>query len=394
MAGPLSAADTAPELSAAERLERDRQARRSGRSFRPVGGRSLRELFPSLGGGVTRVELALFSRQLATFIAAGVPVTQAIAVIGRESSSPTLRGVLESVQQEISRGSSVSDALAQHPRVFDPLYLSLVRAAELSGTLDGVLKGLDVHLTRADRAAKEIRSAMTYPAMVGLLALVAVVILVGFVLPQFATLFAEFGTELPAPTRLLLAIAGFTTAYRIHLVVGAAIVAAAAAGSQRTERGRDARDALLLRLPVIGELIRFGTVSRFCRTLGTLLSAGVPIARSFDVVANAVTNRVLHARLLPVKAQLLAGEGFAKPLAATGIFPGTVIQMVGVGEETGALERFLADMADFYENELEFKLHGAIQLIEPMLLLSVGGVVGFIAVALISAIYSLTSAVR
>jgi type IV pilus assembly protein PilC len=165
-------------------------------------------------------------------------------------------------------------------------------------------------------------------------------------------------------------------------------------GSQSLERGRHARDAVALRLPVIGGLVRYASVARFCRTLGIMLEAGVPVARSMDIVINSVSNRVLAARLAPIRSGMLSGEGFAGPLSRTGVFPPTVIQMVRVGEETGALERFLADTADFYDNELEYRLQNAIQLFEPALILAVGLIVGFVAVSLVSAIYSLTAAIR
>jgi len=376
----------------AARLERDRRARGWERVRR---WRELRlyEVFPSLFG-VKKGELAIFSRQLATFVGAGVPLTQAVAVLRQEMRSRRMRDALLEIEGDLVRGASVSDAFARFPDVFSSLYLNLVRAAELTGTLDAVLRRLDVQLTREDKAQREIRAAMAYPILILLLAGASVAVMVTYVLPRFAVLLAEFHAELPATTQLLLRIAQFTTTNTLAIGAALAVLVVIVFGSQNVERGRRAADAVLLRMPVIGALIRYASIARFCRTFGIMLEAGVPVTRSMDIVINSVSNRILRGRLEPIKSGMLAGEGFAAPLSRTGVFPPTVIQMVRVGEETGALERFLADAADFYENELEYRLQSAIQLLEPALLLAVGGVIAFVSISLVSAIYSLTAAIR
>jgi type IV pilus assembly protein PilC len=377
---------------ARERFERDRSDRawdrvRRWRQLRPY------DVFPSLFG-VKKSELAMFSRQLATFVRAGIPLTQAIAILRRETRSGRMRDALAAIEADLVRGTSVSDAFSRFPDIFSELYLNLVRSAELTGTLDAVLKRLDVQLTREDRAQREIRSAMSYPLVILLMAVGSIAVMVIYVLPRFAVLLAEFHAELPLTTQILLKTAQFTTQNALLLALGLGAIVAGLIGSQNLERGRRVRDGLLLRLPVVGGLVRYASVARFCRTLGVMLEAGVPVARSLDIVVNSVSNRVLATRLQPIKGAMLAGEGFAGPLSLTGVFPPTVIQMVRVGEETGALERFLADAADFYENELEYRLQNAIQLLEPALLISVGLVIGFVAISLVSAIYSLTAAIR
>jgi type IV pilus assembly protein PilC len=381
-----------PAAVGAKNLAGDRTRRRWDRIHR-LRATPMYDLFPSFLG-VKKTELAIFSRQLATFIGAGVPLNQAIAVLQEETRTRKMKDVLAEIQRDLAQGLSVSESFSRFPEVFTTLYLNLIRAAELTGTLDAVLKRLDVHLTREDRAAKEIKSALMYPMMVLLMAIGSVGVLVGFVLPRFSALFAEFHAELPGGTMFLLGIATFVTQWQLQLLAGLVGILIIATGSQSFERGKYFRDALILRLPVVRTLARYAAIARFCRTLQTMLEAGVPISRSFDIVLLAVSNRVLQRKLDPVKARMLAGEGFAAPLAASGVFPPTVIQMVRVGEETGALERFLGEAADFYENELEFKLASAIQLLEPALLLSVGGVIGFVAISMVSAIYSLTSAIR
>lgn len=376
----------------AERLDRDRRKRGWDRIRR---WRELRlyDIFPSIFG-VKKSELAIFSRQLATFVGAGVPLTQAIAVLRQETRSQRMRDALSEIEADLMRGTSVSDAFARFPDIFSRLYLNLVRSAELTGTLDSVLKRLDVQLTREDRAEKEIRSAMSYPIVILLLAAGSVAVMVVYVLPKFSVLLAEFHAELPLTTQILLNTARFTTTNALAILAALLLLVAGLVGSQSLERGRRARDAFFLRMPVVGGLIRYASVARFCRTLGIMLEAGVPVARSMDIVINSVSNRILASRLQPIKSGMLAGEGFAGPLSQAGVFPPTVIQMVRVGEETGALERFLGDAADFYENELEYRLQNAIQLLEPALLLAVGGVIAFVSISLVSAIYSLTAAIR
>ncbi len=375
-----------------ERLEDDRRKRAWDRLKR-WRSMHLYDVLPSVFG-VKKSELAIFSRQLATFIAAGVPLTDAISVLRQETRSQQLRAALAAIESELRQGASVSDAFGRFPQIFSGLYLNLVRSAELTGTLDTVLKRLDVQLTREDRAEREIRAAMSYPAVILLLAAGSLGVMIVYVLPRFVVLLAEFNAQLPLATRILLGVARFVTDNAVGLLLGLAALVAGFVASQRGETGRRIRDGLLLRMPVVGALIRYGSVARFCRTLGIMLEAGVPVTRSMDVVMSSVSNRVLARRLQPVRASMLAGEGFAGPLSRTGVFPPTVIQMLRVGEETGALERFLADAADYYENELEYKLQSAVQLLEPALLLAVGAVIAFVAISLVSAIYALTAAIR
>lgn len=381
-----------PSAIAAEHIEEQRRRRRWDR-IRRLRTLRLYDVFPSVFG-VKKSELAIFSRQLATFIGAGVPLNQAITVLQQETRSRKMRDVLAEIQGDLAQGMSVSESFSRFPEVFNTLYLNLVRAAELTGTLDTVLRRLDLHLTREDRASKEIRGALMYPVLVLLMAAISVGVLVGFVLPRFAVLLAEFHAELPLGTQILLKIATFTMDYRYELIGLVVAVLVVITASQGIEGGRRIRDALILRAPVVSTLARFAAIARFCRTLQTMLEAGVPISRSFDIVIASVSNRTLQRKLAPVKARMLGGEGFAGPLASAGIFPPTVIQMVRVGEETGALERFLGEAADFYENELEYRLANAIQLLEPAMLLAVGGVIGFVAISMVSAIYSLTAAIR
>lgn len=379
-----------PGAAAAERRVTTRAER--------LGRQSLLErLFPTFFAGgetISKIELAMFSRQLATFIAAGVPITQALAVIADETRSKPLRRALRQVLEDLGEGLSVAESFSRYPKLFSPLYVNMVRAAELTGNLDQVLRRLDQHLIREDSVSKKITNALSYPIVVLVMAMISATVLVAFVLPRFQQLFAEFGAELPLTTQILLAVAEFTTTQRVPILVSLAVLIALLGLSQRFELGRYLRDAVVLRAPVLGTLARYAAVARFARTLSTMLAAGVPIARSFDIVIASASNRVVQRRLLPVKERLLAGEGFAAPLAEARVFPAMVVQMVRVGEETGSLERFLGETADYYESELEYRLTAALGLLEPAIMIVVGGVVGFVAISLVSAVYALTQSLR
>lgn len=359
----------------------------------------LQKLFPTFFGGAAdgklkKIELAMFSRQLATFISAGVPITRAIGVIAEETRSKTLKHVMRQVLEDLGEGLSVAESFSRYPKVFSTLYVNMVRAAELTGNLDAVLRKLDEYLAREDAISKKIKNALTYPIVVLFMATGSIILLITFVLPRFGELFKEFKAELPITTKILLGISSFSTSYKVQIAIVLVGLIVFLVMSQRTERGRYARDAVMLRLPVVGALTRYAAVARFSRTLSTMLGAGVPVARSFDVVMSATGNRVIQRRLIPVKERLLSGEGFAGPLADAKVFPPMVIQLVRVGEETGSLEKFLGETADYYEAELGFRLEGAIALIEPAMMLGVGGVVGFVAISMVSAVYALTETLK
>lgn len=357
----------------------------------------LARLFPTFFGGagsIPRSDLAMLSRQLATFLAAGIPISRALSVIAQETRSGTVRNVMRQVLEDLGEGLSVSESFARYPTVFGALYVNLVRAAELTGTLDAVLRQLDVYLTKQDQLKKKITSALVYPILVLFMAIGSVGVLITFVLPRYRVLFDELRADLPGTTKLLLAIANFTADYRDAIVNTILFTIGFLVLSQRFEAGRFTKDWLLLRIPVIRTITRYAAISRFLRTLSSMLAAGVPIARSFDIVADSVGNRVYRRRLRPVRDRLVAGEGFARPLAESRLFPPTVVQMVAVGEETGSLEKFLAETADFYDIELEYRLAAALALLEPALMVTVGGIVGFVAVSLVSAIYSITGSFR
>jgi type IV pilus assembly protein PilC len=321
-------------------------------------------------------------------------MSRALSTIAEETGSVLFRRVLLTVLADLEKGQNLSDALVRHPGVFPPLYIDLIRVAELTGNLESTLKQLAGYMRRDMSTLRRVRSAMVYPAVIGVVAAVVVVILVVFAMPAFVRIFAEFHVQLPLATRILLAIVAFIQAW--FLAIGGVILAAVVAGwlALRTTRGVYLKDRLLLRTPVFGVIVQAAILNRFCRTLSVVLKAGVPLGQTFDAVVTGTGNLVYERGLQTVREQMTSGEGFAGPLARTRLFPPMLTQMVRVGEETGTLDTYLEQASDFYEEELDYRIRAMTALIEPVMTVIVGVVVGFIAVALISAMYGLVGALK
>lgn len=353
----------------------------------------LDEIFPSLVR-VRRSELILFTRQLATFVRVGVPILEGLAVLREQASSRIMRRTLNEVIRDVTTGSPLSSALAKFPKVFPGLYVELVRTAEVSGNLDETLRQLADYMSRDEAAARKVRGAMIYPAIVIGLALVVITILVGFVLPSFANLFRDFHAQLPWPTRLLLTIGGFSRDHKFTIFATLATVVGICVLYSRTRSGRELLDVAFLRMPVIGLLVRDAIVERYLRTLATLARSGVPIAQMLETANRSLGNVVFQRGLAQVRPRMLSGDGFAEPLAATHLFPRMVIQMIRVGEETGHLDSNLEEAADHYAEELDYRLKRMIAMLEPALVIIVGAVVGFIALSVIAPMYGLVRAIK
>src|SRR6202048_4089676 len=355
--------------------------------------KTLPDYFPSLYQ-ISKADIILFTRQLATFVSAGVPMSRGLSTIAQETASPVFRRVVLSVLDDLERGQNLSEALAKHPRVFSTLYVDLVRVAELTGNLDATLKDLAGYLRRDLNTYRRVRAAMIYPAVILVVATGVVIILVFFALPAFVKIFAEFRVELPLSTRILIGFVTFTQHWGFGI---AAVIAAAAVTiglALRTERGAMAKDALLLKLPVIGPIVLSAILNRFARMLSMVLKAGVPLGQTFDAVIAGTGNRVFQKRLATMREQLTGGAGFGGPLARTRLFPPMRTQTVRGGKETETLDASLEQPADFYEKELEYRIRAMTSLIEPIMTVGVGLVVGFIAVSLISAMYGLIGALK
>jgi type IV pilus assembly protein PilC len=343
---------------------------------------------------VSTADLVLFSRQLSTFLRVGVPITDAIKLLQSASGSGAFRAALEDICEDLDAGEAFSTSIHHHPSVFNELYVDMVRAAEYSGTLDKVLAQVAAYLQRQDTAIKKLRSAMIYPAIILLLAMAVCTILIVFVLPNFVSIFAEFKATLPLPTRILLAVGLFAQTWRIEIVIGLFLIIVAILGFMQSRPGKVFWDYALLRLPVLGPIVQYGIIERFTRTLSTMLRAGIPISQTFDVAIAASGNIKYKRGLESVKQRMVTGDGFSAPLEATGLFAPMMIRMVRVGEETGTLDSSLEQIADFLSEEMDYKVRNMIALMEPALVIAVGGAVGFVAVSVILPMYGLLKAVH
>lgn len=351
------------------------------------------DLMPSLFH-VRRAEVILFTRQLATFVRVGMPILDGLAVLRDQSGSEPMRRALADMIAELGTGSSLSTAMAKFPRIFSRLYVDMVRSAEVSGNLDDVLRQLAVYMGREESALRKVRNALIYPAVVIGLALVVIGVLVGFVLPAFARLFADFRATMPLPTRILLAAGIFCRDHGVMILLAILAVVVCLVAYSQTREGRAFFDRVLIRVPVIGAIVRMAVIERYLRTLATLARAGVPVTQMLDTANTSLGNTVFGEGLARVRNQMLSGDGFAEPLARTGLFPRLVIQMVKVGEESGHLDANLEEAADHYAEEVDYRLKRMIALMEPALVIVIGGMVGFIAISVIAPMYSLVHAIH
>lgn len=341
-------------------------------------------------GGSGRSQLVLSTRQLATLVKAGMPLLRSLRTVSDQLEPGPLRSVFAMVASDVESGIKFSEALQHHPKWFPAFYVNMVRAGEIGGLLDEILKRLAELLERQARLRDRVRSALMYPAFVMVAAVGILAILMAFVVPTFLGMFTELGSELPLPTRILVAISTIVrTWWWAALIVLFGMVTLVRLVLQ-TPAGRRSADQALLYAPVIGSLVERLLIARFARTLGTLLSSGVPILSALDTVRGTVTNMVIDEALQDVERSLKAGETLARPMELSGVFPPLVTRMVALGEETGQLDRMLMQVADSYEEEVEVQLAGLTQLLEPMLIVFVGGVVAFIVISMFLPLMSLT----
>jgi type IV pilus assembly protein PilC len=343
---------------------------------------------------VKRTEIMHLSRQLAAFIRAGLPILDAVHTIGAEADNSSLRRMMADVETGLRSGDSLSDCFDRHPKIFPDFYRGILRSAELTGSLDTVLAQLSTYLERDIEARRKVKSAMIYPAIVSVMSILTIAILAGFVLPRFKTFFESLNAKLPLPTRMLLACTDFLSTYWWALLGGTLAIVIGVSLVLKTTGGRLARDRFALRVPIIGETIQYAMVERFTRILASMVGAGVPLVRALKVSTDALHNLVFQRALANVGDAMMRGEGLARPLAATKLFPSTASQMLRVGEETGSLDTQLAVTAEFYETELDYKIKRLTSLIEPAVIIVMGLLVGFVAVALVSAMYGIFNQVK
>jgi type IV pilus assembly protein PilC len=339
------------------------------------------------GPRVKRAELMHLSRQMAAFVRAGMPILDAVRSIAEESTNSSVRRVMHDIEDGLRAGDRFSDCLDRHPRVFPDFYRGIVRSAELTGELDGVLSRLAIYIERDLEARRRIQSASIYPAAIFVMSLVTVVVLAIFVLPKFKAFFHGLDAKLPLTTRMLLAVTDFMSQWWWALIGSVAGLAVLLFLILLSERGRFARDKILLAVPVLGSTIQYALVERFCRILGSMVSAGVALPDALNVAINSLPNRVYVRALSGVNNAMLEGQGIATPLMRSQLFPVTAVQMLRIGEDTGSLDTQLEFTAEYYETELDYRLKKLTSLFEPVIIVVMGLLVGFVAIALVSAMY-------
>ena len=326
--------------------------------------------------------LAVFTRQLAVMIDAGLPLVPSLELLGREEPHPALAAAIAGVRRDVERGAALAVAMARHPHAFDRLYTSMIAAGESSGTLDAILKRLATFIEKQAKLASAVRSALVYPGVVLAIATVVVALILWQVVPTFTSLYAGLDAVLPLPTRVVIWISRRIVVIAPLIGLGGWVAAAALRRYRHTRRGRMTVDRIALALPVVGGALRKVVVARFCRTLGTLLGSGVSILNGLDITARAAGNAVFERAIADVRARIERGHTIGQPLGATGAFPPMVAQMVAVGERTGTLDGMLTRAAEFYEDEVEVEIAGLLTMLEPALIAVLGLVVGGIVVAM------------
>src|SRR5688500_17856389 len=333
--------------------------------------------------------LAVFTRQFAVMIDAGLPLVQCLEILGNQEEDKDFAGVILATRSDVESGASLADAMKKHPKTFDPLFTNMIAAGEAGGILDTILNRLAVYIEKAVKLKGQVQSAMIYPVAIIIIAAVVVGVILWKVIPTFATLFAGLGADLPLPTRVVIMLSNNLVRFGPFLLIGLAAASYGIKAYYGTEGGRKAIDAMMLKLPVLGLLLRKIAVARFCRTLSTLLASGVAILEALDITARTSGNAVIEAAIQTTRKSIERGETIAGPLKETNVFPSMVVQMIGVGEATGALDTMLAKIADFYEEEVDVAVAGLLTLLEPIMIAVLGGVVGGIVIAMYMPIFDL-----
>ena len=343
--------------------------------------------------GVKEKELVVFTRQFATMIDAGLPLVQCLDILASQQVNPAFKEILQKVKGDVEAGSTFADSLGKHPRVFNDLFCNLVAAGEAGGILDTILNRLAAYIEKTMNLKKKVKGALVYPGVVLSIALIVVAGLLLFVIPVFQKMFTDMGGTLPAFTQFVIYLSEFVRRYVIFIAGALVVLVVAFVRWYRTEKGRAIVDDLLLRIPVIGELIKKVAIAKFTRTLGTMLSSGVPIMEGLDIVARTSGNKTIEKAILRTKASIGEGKTIAEPLGASRIFPPMVVQMISVGESTGALDSMLSKIADFYDDEVDAAVSALTSLIEPALMVFLGITVGGMVIAMYLPIFKMASVI-
>ncbi len=348
----------------------------------------------SIGKKVPQRSIAIFTRQLATMIDAGLPLVQSLDILASQQENKTFKHIIREIREDVEGGSTFAGALKKHPSTFDDLYTNLVVAGEEGGILDNILTRLSNYIEKAEALKKKVKSAMIYPAIIVSVAVLVVIILMIFVIPVFETMFKSAGQSLPLPTLIVLTISKFIKKYILVFIPAAILFVFLFRRFYKTEAGKTLMDRMVLKVPVFGILLKKVSVARFARTLGTLVSSGVPILDGLQIVSKTAGNRTIETAILDARASIREGETIAEPLGRSGIFPPMVIQMISVGESTGALDSMLSKIADFYDDEVDVAVSNLTSLLEPFLMVFLGVVIGGVVIAMYLPIFQMASAVH
>jgi type IV pilus assembly protein PilC len=346
---------------------------------------------PSFGSPVKQHDIVIFTRQFATMIDAGLPLVQCLEILSLQSESKVLRSTIKAVKEEVEAGSTFAAALKKHPKVFSDLYSNMVAAGEVGGILDTILNRLASYMEKMVRLKSKIKGAMIYPACIVSAAVIVTGILLVYVIPVFADLFNSFGQALPAPTQFVINLSNFTIGYFWFIIGGIIATAGGFVFISRTDRGRYWLDRIGLRIPVFGDLIRKTAIARFARTLGTLVSSGVPILDALTITGRTAGNKIIEEAIYATRTSISEGKTIAEPLTDSKVFPPMVCHMIAVGETTGALDQMLQKIADFYEDEVDNAVSNLTALMEPITIMFLGGVIGGLVVSMYLPIFKLGS---
>lgn len=355
----------------------------------PVKVKAVR--LPKTGGKVPPKSLAIFTRQFSVMIDAGLPLVQCLDILGRQEPHKGFAATILKTREDVESGMSLAEAMRKHPRTFDALFTNMIQAGEAGGILDTILKRLATYIEKNVKLISQVKSAMIYPVAVIVIAVLVVSVILWKVIPTFAQMFAGLGATLPLPTRVVIALSNGLVTYGPFIIMALAAIAFAIRAYYRTNSGRHVIDGLLLKMPILGIILRKVAVARFCRTLSTLISSGVPLLDGLEITARTAGNAIVEDAIMETRASIERGETVSKPLQDTKVFPPMVTQMIGVGEATGALDMMLAKIADFYEDEVDTAVAGLLTLIEPIMISFLGVVVGGIVISMYLPIFDLIS---
>ena len=381
------------ELNAADRDAAIVQLRSQGVTVATIEEKKKSKAFGEKKQKITDKDLVVFTRQFATMIDAGLPLVQCLEILSAQTDNKSLGKVLTEVKLDVESGSTYADALKKHPKVFDSLYCNMVRAGEAGGMLDTILQRLAKQMEKNAKLKAQVKSAMYYPAAIIIVAVIVVTVLLVWVIPIFAKMFSDFGGSLPGLTQFVINVSLFMQKYIIFLAIGAGVGVWLLKRYYGTPTGRLKIDGFALKMPVMGDLIRKISVSRFTRTFGTLIQSGVPIMESLEIVARTAGNLVVENAIMAARTSVGEGKTLAEPIGKTGVFPPMVVQMISVGEATGALDAMLAKIADFYDDEVDAAVAALTSLLEPALMVFLGTVIGFIVIAMYLPIFKMASTI-